>query len=375
MPRENSFTDSDGRSLTPDPEDMYQFSRGHEALDDAPPTSQSSIHPRPVNTHLPVPGLKEVPRLPASPSKHSHWSKATNLTSGRPWNNTTPKEKFRTAVRKIIAMRRSATLLTGRKPMIGAEPGVDPRRASADVLYSGVRQECVIEIVDYSAIRCSAGRMSNTDFISLMEDPSSNEREPWVKVRWINIGGLSWDVIKALSMNYGMFFFHFLYVSELSSSALHPLALEDVFHARKQTRSKADYYPKHLFLQILCHELQDVDDPDERQITGIPRSNSPEPMSEDESSRPNFDPGMHGNGFDSHHKPTRKKRRLFPHGRLRDLESMLDPHDSRSSFARLLGTEGPVRLSGSPSGQRFLLKCSCVENQKESKESRTRGVY
>jgi hypothetical protein len=54
---------------------------------------------------------------------------------------------------------------------------------------------------------------------------------------------------------------------------------------------------------------------------------------------------MHSNGLDSHQKPAKKKRRLFPHGRLRDLEAMLDPHDSRSSFARLMGTEGTVRLS------------------------------
>ena len=39
---------------------------------------------------------------------------------------------------------------------------------------------------------------------------------------------------------------------------LHPLALEDVFHARKQTRSKADYYPQHLFLHVLCHEAEEI---------------------------------------------------------------------------------------------------------------------
>jgi hypothetical protein len=41
----------------------------------------------------------------------------------------------------------------------------------------------------------------------------------------------------------------------LSLIDLHPLALEDIFHTRSQTRSKADYFAKHLFLRILCHEL------------------------------------------------------------------------------------------------------------------------
>ena len=103
-------------------------------------------------------------------------------------------------------MRRSATMITGKKPIVGAEPGVDPRRASADAQYSGIRQNCVIELVDYSAVSCSIGRLNNRDFVTLMEDPVASAREPWVKVRWINIGGLSWDVIKALSIKYGTCF-------------------------------------------------------------------------------------------------------------------------------------------------------------------------
>jgi len=64
---------------------------------------------------------------------------------------------------------------------------------------------------------------------------------------------------------------------------LHPLALEDVFHGHSQNRSKADYYTKHLFLRVLCHEL--VDDAsqsgatDHTQVTNTLRTASPEPMS------------------------------------------------------------------------------------------------
>lgn len=67
---------------------------------------------------------------------------------------------------------------------------------------------------------------------------------------------------------------------------LHPLALEDVFHARRQTRSKADYYSQHLFLRILCHELADEDEKTHPHLsaafgstlTGAPRTTSPEPL-------------------------------------------------------------------------------------------------
>lgn len=42
---------------------------------------------------------------------------------------------------------------------------------------------------------------------------------------------------------------------------LHPLALEDVLNGNPHTRSKADYYVRHLFLRVLCHELGSGEDP------------------------------------------------------------------------------------------------------------------
>lgn len=70
---------------------------------------------------------------------------------------------------------------------------------------------------------------------------------------------------------------------------IHPLALEDVFHTRSQTRSKADYYNKHLFLRILCHELGDPDAEPKTEsaafgstLTDAPRSSSPLPFEDGE---------------------------------------------------------------------------------------------
>ena len=83
---------------------------------------------------------------------------------------------------------------------------------------------------------------------------------------------------------------------------IHPLALEDVLHERRQSaRSKSDYYVKHLFIRILRHTLG-CDEDDEAfelpnaapAITRLPRSSSPDPMygglseledSDDEGSR------------------------------------------------------------------------------------------
>jgi hypothetical protein len=87
---------------------------------------------------------------------------------------------------------------------IGAEPGIDPRRASADLMFGNIKKNCVIEMYDYSSTNCMAGKYTNMDFIKLLSDPQASRRDPWVKVRWINIGGLSWDVVKAVSLKYGM---------------------------------------------------------------------------------------------------------------------------------------------------------------------------
>jgi hypothetical protein len=66
---------------------------------------------------------------------------------------------------------------------------------------------------------------------------------------------------------------------------MHPLAIEDLIHARKNARSKADYYPQHLFLRILCHSLAKGDTPAESpnsSVTRLPRSASPTPLSDDD---------------------------------------------------------------------------------------------
>ncbi|TBU38383.1 hypothetical protein BD309DRAFT_1004386 [Dichomitus squalens] len=102
-------------------------------------------------------------------------------------------------------------------------------------------QRCTIEVNDYSATRAGSARRDNDDFFKFLGDEgergASGAREPWVRVRWIDVGGISWDVISAVALKYD----------------LHPLALEDVLHQRAPpTPARADY---HLFIRILVHTL------------------------------------------------------------------------------------------------------------------------
>ena len=98
-------------------------------------------------------------------------------------------------------INKTSSCFLGKGP--GAEPGVDVRRDSAYLNYGHIRQNCLIEVADYSSVRSSFGRMTNVEFINFLNNPQASEREPWVKVRWINVGGISWDVIRALALKYG----------------------------------------------------------------------------------------------------------------------------------------------------------------------------
>ena len=216
MPRENSFTDSEGRSLTPELEDELKESDAEEH--DAPPRrSNVSQRPPALAYHASMkPGGSHRHDRPGSPAVASIVTSLKGpqdscsrlpqhfrheLFDDHHTTHTNPKDRFRAAARKVIQMHRTSTIL--RRGYIGAEPGVDPRRSTAYVTYGHLRQKCVIDIVDYSPLRASSGRMTNAEFVSYLRDEKASYREPWARVRWINIGGISWDVISVLALKYG----------------------------------------------------------------------------------------------------------------------------------------------------------------------------
>ncbi|KAG8991832.1 hypothetical protein FRB93_002567 [Tulasnella sp. JGI-2019a] len=144
-----------------------------------------------------------------------------------------PNARFKAAVLKVIGMHRMSSKFESHD-----EPGVDPRSPATTALYGHIRAQCSIEVVDYGAVKYRSAKLSNHE----LEDFLSHEANPrplWSKVRWINIGGVSWDVIKCLALRYN----------------IHPLAIEDTLHNHQTYSSKADYYSQHLFIRLLCHTL------------------------------------------------------------------------------------------------------------------------
>ncbi|KAJ7632300.1 hypothetical protein FB45DRAFT_746461 [Roridomyces roridus] len=122
------------------------------------------------------------------------------------------------------------------RPTIGSEPGINPRADGADEKYSHYHQQCLIQVTEYSTDNVSQKTMSNVDFVKSIEAGQVDA------IRWINVGGISWDVLSALALRY---------------VDLHSLALEDILQDDPHHQSKADYYPQHLFLRVLCHTLHD----------------------------------------------------------------------------------------------------------------------
>ncbi|PFH62629.1 hypothetical protein XA68_12703 [Ophiocordyceps unilateralis] len=116
----------------------------------------------------------------------------------------------------------------------GAEPGYDPElpdggHASMPTLSA----RCNITVIDFSPDRMVQRHFDNEAFIAFLEKP----QDKWATCRWINVNGLSWDVIQAVG----------------SKKGLHKLALEDVMNLRNRT--KADWYPSHAYIVLTLLKL------------------------------------------------------------------------------------------------------------------------
>ncbi|KAG8947734.1 hypothetical protein FRC04_010508 [Tulasnella sp. 424] len=168
-----------------------------------------------------------------SPTSPSRRPQIPDLTSSK---ITGRNARFRSAVMKVIRLNQICSLSDD-------EPGVNVLSGAAAAIYGHIRERCSIDVMDYGPTRFNHTKLSNEELENHIANGSST-RPLWAKVRWINIGGVSWDVIKTLALQY----------------EIHPLAIEDILHGRQTYSSRADYYSKHLFIRMLCHTLKDDDD-------------------------------------------------------------------------------------------------------------------
>lgn len=102
----------------------------------------------------------------------------------------------------------------------GQEPGLDPSKPNGGRQAPMLYEKCQITVVDYSEDDLEMRDFYNDELIEFLKTP----QEDWIKCRWINVNGLSWDVIQALA----------------EYKNLHRLAIEDLVNL--ENRTKADWY-------------------------------------------------------------------------------------------------------------------------------------
>lgn len=129
----------------------------------------------------------------------------------------------------------------------GTEPGIDPTKPLppyssewASNVPGDLQRESEITVVDFSQHEMRQYELDNETLPQFL----AREREPWVQCRWINVNGLSWDVIKCVGSHKG----------------LHRLAIEDIVHTANRT--KADWYSDHAFVALTLQKLVKLQEAD-----------------------------------------------------------------------------------------------------------------
>ncbi|CAJ0635232.1 17212_t:CDS:10 [Entrophospora sp. SA101] len=153
------------------------------------------------------------------------------------------KNKWKAMTKKVIVARRLLTVDNFHSP--GRDPGIDPKNVDYDINYP-----CSIFVSDFGEDEVVySGKFSNKDLEGFLE----KDRPDKTNVRWINVNGISWDVIKTLALKFD----------------LHPLSIEDALQNTRRT--KLDQYQNHIYISLLLHTLnnEDVESDPERDDSSI----------------------------------------------------------------------------------------------------------
>ncbi|KAF9277033.1 hypothetical protein BGZ68_009580 [Mortierella alpina] len=161
--------------------------------------------------------------------------------------------RFRKAAHQAVAARRFSNYAVRGQ-------GVDV--SDMDSVFSCIENTVDVTVMDMSQKQYTKQqRMDNSEFLEWIKKP----RPEWSTVRWININGMSWDVIKEISMKYD----------------LHHLAVEDLLHVPQRT--KVDIYPKQTYIACtLLTLMEETEDGTLRQVDPVssPHGIDPEILSQ-----------------------------------------------------------------------------------------------
>jgi Mg2+ and Co2+ transporter CorA len=234
---------------------------------DAPTSTSHGPHER-TSIHVQI----QEPRRGSRPSVSQRGSLGPVQQDGSSTPTTPEIQRSDTAFSKMSLRKRGrantgnvgyepAELGRAQRWEPGQEQGIDtseplPQYSQRDSDPGYPSYHCGVTVVDYSADTIVTTELDNDDLEEFLKQPQPE----WVKVRWINVDGLSWDIVRTLG-NY---------------KGLHRLAIEDMMNTKNRT--KADWYNDHTFLvlplqKLVYHEDEDEeffesdDDDDTMQVT------------------------------------------------------------------------------------------------------------
>ena len=173
-------------------------------------------------------------RSQTTPSEHNIDIEAASPASERHTTSVSPRFSFDDVHRRPT---RSNTVKTYHPPtqpnwQPGAEPGLSTV-ADGDGALAELHHPCKITVIDFSNDDVIERSFNNDNLGEFMKKP----RDDWAVCRWINVNGLSWDVVKILG----------------NSKRLHRLAIEDLLNTR--SRTKVDYYSDHACIILTLQKL------------------------------------------------------------------------------------------------------------------------
>ena len=176
--------------------------------------------------------------LEAQSPTHTHNTDASAVPMNSPPESVRQRRINRSnTVKSYRPERRGQSWQPGQEPGIDTSAPIDPYSSSTQPKLFEI---CQITTVDFSQTEMQQHELDNDTLEHFMAKP----RPDWAACRWINVNGLSWDVVKLLGNHYG----------------LHRLSIEDLMNP--QNRTKADWvgYPFAAFLPIFVetHELYDM---------------------------------------------------------------------------------------------------------------------
>jgi hypothetical protein len=110
----------------------------------------------------------------------------------------------------------------------GQEPGIDPSGNHPTITPTSLHTNCDITVVDFSQKSLDIQYLDNSTLQAFLDEPRAEANT----CRWINVNGLSWDVISLIG----------------TKKKFHRLAIEDLLNPRNRT--KADWYSDHTYSEL-----------------------------------------------------------------------------------------------------------------------------